>query len=114
LLPQIKIRQDGAPNHFASALTKIYIGLRILRFGGIREAVGNRHECVFAFRCGFAMVSLCAINLLAHGFALSGHGSWLMISLNVNGTAYQVNVDSGTPLLWVLRDTLGLKGTKYG
>ncbi len=37
-----------------------------------------------------------------------------MISLNVNGTAYQVNVDSGTPLLWALRDTLGLKGTKYG
>ena len=37
-----------------------------------------------------------------------------MISLNVNGTAYQVNVDSSTPLLWVLRDTLGLTGTKYG
>jgi len=37
-----------------------------------------------------------------------------MISLNVNGTTYQVNVDSGTPLLWVLRDTLGLTGTKYG
>lgn len=37
-----------------------------------------------------------------------------MISLNVNGTTYQVNVDSGTPLLWVLRDTIGLKGTKYG
>ncbi len=37
-----------------------------------------------------------------------------MVSLNVNGKAYQVNVDSGTPLLWVLRDTLGLTGTKYG
>ena len=37
-----------------------------------------------------------------------------MISLNVNGTIHQVNVDSGTPLLWVLRDTLGLTGTKYG
>ena len=37
-----------------------------------------------------------------------------MVSLNVNGTTYQVNVDSGTPLLWVLRDTLGLTGTKYG
>ena len=37
-----------------------------------------------------------------------------MISLNVNGSTYQVNVDAGTPLLWVLRDTLGLTGTKYG
>lgn len=37
-----------------------------------------------------------------------------MISLNVNGQTYQVNADSGTPLLWVLRDLLGLTGTKYG
>ena len=37
-----------------------------------------------------------------------------MISLNVNGTIHQVNVGSDTPLLWVLRDMLGLTGTKYG
>lgn len=38
-----------------------------------------------------------------------------MISLNVNGQTYQVNVaDTSTPLLWVLRDILGLTGTKYG
>lgn len=37
-----------------------------------------------------------------------------MIHLTVNGTARAVDVDSGTPLLWVLRDTLGLTGTKYG
>ncbi|MEO8752548.1 MAG: (2Fe-2S)-binding protein [Casimicrobiaceae bacterium] len=37
-----------------------------------------------------------------------------MISLNVNGTAYSVNVDPDTPLLWTLRDVLGLTGTKYG
>lgn len=37
-----------------------------------------------------------------------------MISLNVNGNTYQVNVKTDTPLLWVLRDTLGLTGTKYG
>jgi isoquinoline 1-oxidoreductase alpha subunit len=37
-----------------------------------------------------------------------------MITLNVNGTAYQVNVSADTPLLWVLRDILGLTGTKYG
>lgn len=33
---------------------------------------------------------------------------------NVNNQSYQVEVSSDTPLLWVLRDTLGLTGTKYG
>lgn len=37
-----------------------------------------------------------------------------MLSLNINGKAYQVDVDPTTPLLWVLRDILGLTGTKYG
>ena len=35
-------------------------------------------------------------------------------NLNVNGKDHQVNVDSDTPILWVLRDTLNLVGTKYG
>ncbi len=38
-----------------------------------------------------------------------------MISLNVNGVVHQVSVsDPSTPLLWVLRDILGMTGTKYG
>jgi aerobic-type carbon monoxide dehydrogenase small subunit (CoxS/CutS family) len=37
-----------------------------------------------------------------------------MAALNVNGTTHQVDVDPNTPLLWVLRDTIGLTGTKYG
>lgn len=37
-----------------------------------------------------------------------------MISLIVNGEARELDVDPATPLLWVLRDTLGLTGTKYG
>jgi isoquinoline 1-oxidoreductase beta subunit len=37
-----------------------------------------------------------------------------MIQLTVNKRPYTVTVDPETPLLWVLRDTLGLKGTKYG
>jgi isoquinoline 1-oxidoreductase alpha subunit len=37
-----------------------------------------------------------------------------MISLNVNGEIHQVDVDPEMPLLWVLRDVLGLTGTKYG
>lgn len=37
-----------------------------------------------------------------------------MITLKVNGVAHQVDADADTPLLWVLRDFLGLRGTKYG
>lgn len=38
-----------------------------------------------------------------------------MISLNVNGEVHVLeDVDAATPLLWVLRDHLGLVGTKYG
>ena len=37
-----------------------------------------------------------------------------MISLTVNGKAYNVDVAADMPLLWVIRDTIGLTGTKFG
>jgi isoquinoline 1-oxidoreductase alpha subunit len=37
-----------------------------------------------------------------------------MVTLQVNGKAQQVDVTPDTPLLWALRDVLGLTGTKYG
>ncbi len=37
-----------------------------------------------------------------------------MLSLNVNGETRSVDAEPGTPLLWVLRDTLGMTGTKFG
>ncbi len=37
-----------------------------------------------------------------------------MAALNVNGRTHQVDVDPSTPLLWVLREQVGLTGTKYG
>jgi len=37
-----------------------------------------------------------------------------MIEVNVNGRSHRLDVEPETPLLWVLRDTLGLTGTKYG
>jgi isoquinoline 1-oxidoreductase alpha subunit len=37
-----------------------------------------------------------------------------VVQLIVNGQSHEVDVDSDTPLLWVLRDTLGLVGTKFG
>ena len=36
-----------------------------------------------------------------------------MLLLQVNGSAYKLNLDPETPLLWVLREHLGLIGTKY-
>jgi hypothetical protein len=35
-------------------------------------------------------------------------------TIKVNGTPHSVDVDDDTPLLWVLRDLLGMTGTKFG
>ena len=37
-----------------------------------------------------------------------------MITLNINKKNYKIEADPNTPLLWVLRDNIGLVGTKYG
>jgi isoquinoline 1-oxidoreductase subunit alpha len=37
-----------------------------------------------------------------------------MASLDINGKTHNVSADPATPLLWVIRDTLGMTGTKFG
>ena len=37
-----------------------------------------------------------------------------MVKLTINGKPHDVDVEPDTPLLWVIRDTIGLTGTKYG
>jgi isoquinoline 1-oxidoreductase subunit alpha len=37
-----------------------------------------------------------------------------MARLTINGTAHDVDVDPSTPLLWAIRENVGLTGTKYG
>jgi isoquinoline 1-oxidoreductase alpha subunit len=37
-----------------------------------------------------------------------------MISLQINGKTHSVDAEPGTPLLWVIRDNLGMIGTKFG
>ena len=37
-----------------------------------------------------------------------------MISLTINGTDHELDVDPSTPLLWVIREQAGLQGTKFG
>jgi isoquinoline 1-oxidoreductase alpha subunit len=43
--------------------------------------------------------------------ALTGN---VMISIKVNGTAHHLDIEPETPLLWAIRDELGLTGTKFG
>ena len=38
----------------------------------------------------------------------------MSFTLNINGTAHEVDAEPETPLLWVLRDNIGLTGTKFG
>jgi isoquinoline 1-oxidoreductase alpha subunit len=38
----------------------------------------------------------------------------MAFTISINGTAHNVDVDGDTPLLWVLRDVLGMTGTKFG
>ena len=50
---------------------------------------------------------------------MPGRAAWstvnlIMITLVVNGSTHEIDVDPSTPLLWVIRDYVGLKGTKYG
>src|SRR5881398_1405355 len=42
------------------------------------------------------------------------YGALQMVDLTVNGKTYQADADPDTPLLWVLREAIGLTGTKYG
>jgi isoquinoline 1-oxidoreductase subunit alpha len=37
-----------------------------------------------------------------------------MVKLTINGKSHEVDVDPNTPLLWVIREQVGLTGTKYG
>ena len=53
-----------------------------------------------------------AINRL--GSCAATYQEITMVTLNVNGKRYDLDVDPETPLLWVMRDGLGLTGTKYG
>jgi len=38
----------------------------------------------------------------------------MTVTLKVNGTVHELDVEDGAPLLWVIRDELGLTGTKFG
>src|SRR5947208_5782437 len=39
---------------------------------------------------------------------------WMSVTLKVNGVVHQLDVEDDAPLLWVIRDEIGLTGTKFG
>src|SRR5438270_9647819 len=52
---------------------------------------------------------------LARVFGKSNQmGRESLVELTINGSAYNVDVEPDTPLLWVIREQVGLTGTKYG
>jgi hypothetical protein len=44
----------------------------------------------------------------------AGARNHIMVNIKVNGTSHQLDVEDDTPLLWVLREEIGLTGTKFG
>ena len=44
----------------------------------------------------------------------AGARNHIMVNITVNGTSHQLDVEGDTPLLWVLREEIGLTGTKFG
>jgi isoquinoline 1-oxidoreductase subunit alpha len=57
---------------------------------------------------------LFAIEIEAESAEGRAPGVAVKYTISVNGKDHDVDVDADTPLLWVLRDTLDLKGTKFG
>jgi isoquinoline 1-oxidoreductase alpha subunit len=47
-------------------------------------------------------------------YGRDSRGSHMAFTVNVNGAPRTLDVDADTPLLWVLRDVLGISGTKFG
>src|SRR5437667_5941560 len=53
-------------------------------------------------------------SLVLRDHVLAARRFWMALTLLVNDIQYAVDVEPDTPLLWVLRDSIGLTGTKYG
>jgi isoquinoline 1-oxidoreductase alpha subunit len=74
-----------------------------------------RHIFLVEFKSGDLINSWLKLSFVTDPLPLTGLWSEQMpIKLNVNNVAATVDVSPDTPLLWVLRDVLNLKGAKYG
>jgi isoquinoline 1-oxidoreductase alpha subunit len=64
----------------------------------------------FYFPHGRAVAPKTAMRVVS----LKSEGRSTMITIEVNGASRQIDIEPDTPLLWVLRDVIGLTGTKFG
>src|SRR6266478_3287363 len=88
------------------------MGVRLHNYKGITKGVrAPPHNSV---ECGFwGMHNLCSATSMSVMDATE-EGTPMAVSLTVNGKSYTVEVPPEMPLLWVLRDVIGLTGTKFG
>jgi xanthine dehydrogenase iron-sulfur cluster and FAD-binding subunit A len=63
-----------------------------------------------AIKCRIRSVTISASLACTHVL----EGIHVSYTIRINGTEHTVDVEGDTPLLWVLRDTLGMVGTKFG
>src|SRR3954468_15808608 len=86
------------------------------RAGGQQEPRKGKEDCLHGvhFYGRYARADELDIALLHSQAAFPFPEGSTMASLNLNGKTVQVDAAPDTPLLWVLRDHLGLTGTKFG
>src|SRR5262249_47052239 len=94
---------------------RILCGSSPAQWGQRRD--GTLQPCAVLLRAGFPRRCVAGARgrrINHYLFTTATHGGLQMADLSVNGRTHRVDVDPDTPLLWVLRDAIGLTGTKYG
>src|SRR6266550_7963138 len=81
--------------------------------GGVKESLDHRSSCRLLKKAVTLRAVIPSKSEPQAVFKNSG-GKPHMTSFFVNGKPVQVDVDPATPLLWVLRDSLEITGTKFG
>ena len=103
---------DGAPHPDPSAYAKKFSGKYEHRnlTGGIGHNLPQEAPQAFAQ----AIIDVGRADRRLANRCPKKERNTMAFTINVNGTAHSVDVDGDTPLLWVLRDVLGMTGTKFG
>jgi isoquinoline 1-oxidoreductase subunit alpha len=94
----------------ALGLGRRALPLRLAALQGAQPTFGSRLSINFRLDGSSTEV----FNNLYEYFRKNADRRKRMARLTINGTAHDIDIDANTPLLWVLRDTIGLTGTKYG
>ena len=105
----MRIIGEAAPARPDAALRRLRPDLRCRHGAGLRQRRYRVH--VRGASPPPAGLTTAARSIMS---ALNDPREGSMASVEINGKTRNVNVDPSTPLLWVIRDTLGMTGTKFG